>query len=225
MPPVASAWPSAPTTQGSTRCRRASSSSGIWPATGASSKIVNEADRDAFFQIRPEPMDPRDLPGLPAPDADAVAYLPRGRTALRFLDTHRHEVGPSLAHATTAVSWRPRDFATLAVASLVKAVRLVDRRSGKVVAERQMDAVSTAIGFTGRGDRLVVGLNITQVIGVALRVRGLAAFDDGNPSEPLQLWEKAAAIQKAGGDRWQESVVEGLAGQTASPPRLGSSGR
>jgi predicted ATPase/DNA-binding SARP family transcriptional activator len=57
---------------------------------------------------------------------------------------------------------------------------------------------------------------ITQVVGEALRVLGWAAFDDDDLSEARRLWREAADIHRSGGDRWQESIVEGLAGQAAA---------
>jgi tetratricopeptide (TPR) repeat protein len=56
----------------------------------------------------------------------------------------------------------------------------------------------------------------TQPVGEALRVLGDVAFREGDIAEARRLREEVAEIHRAGGDRWQEAVVAGQAGQAAA---------
>ena len=66
-----------------------------------------------------------------------------------------------------AVSWRPPEFDTVAIAGDDATVRLVDRRSGEILAERPTTSAITALSFAAGGDRLLVGQSDGQLVVLA----------------------------------------------------------
>ena len=135
-------------------------------------RAVNEADSDPFFADRTEHAASAPAAALAldaaTPDGSAVVYVsPLAQDPVRFLDTDGGEPveGPDVLGR--AVSWRPPQFDTVAIAGDDATVRLVDRRSGEILAERPMTSAITALSFTADSDRLLVGQSDGQLVALA----------------------------------------------------------
>jgi DNA-binding SARP family transcriptional activator/WD40 repeat protein len=125
--------------------------------------VINEPGGE-YFTGRARPPGSSGAPDTPAPDGSAVVYQHlAGGEPSRILDTARHELleAEPLEGSASAVAWRPPDFDTVALTgprSPDSGVRVVDRHTGDVVAERRGTGRSPgAMAFTADGDRLLVG--------------------------------------------------------------------
>jgi WD40 repeat protein len=99
--------------------------------------------------------------GVPAPDGEAVAYMPIGGAAgdtLRFLDVATGRMGEPIVTrgGLSAPAWRPPEFEEFARADGRGFVRVWDWRRGTLIAERQISATGiVTLSYTPDGSDLV----------------------------------------------------------------------